>query len=72
MFKSRRAKSLFAVWSAFGLCAALILPAVGWLVHMAYRTIPSQAPFWAVVLVFMHVVLTISLFFLGIKLTFFK
>jgi len=72
MFKSRRAKSLFAVWSSFGLCAALVLPAIGWLVQLAYRTIPSQAPFWAVALVFMHFVLTISLFFLGIKITFFK
>ncbi|MEO1621733.1 MAG: hypothetical protein AAFU53_11970 [Cyanobacteria bacterium J06632_3] len=48
------------------------MPAVGWMVHLAYRTIPSQIPAWAVVLFFLHVVLTVSLFFLGIKLTFFK
>lgn len=73
MFKNRRTKDLFIIWSLFGLCAALVWPALTVSVALAYSASYSQTLTGvSFLLLFLLLCFTVSLFCLGVVLTFFK
>ena len=72
MFQSRRSKDLFTVWGVFGLCCALLLPAMAFFVRAAYDEASQVITGFAYLLIIVLTCCQVGSFCLGITLAFFK